>query len=114
MQKRIVKLSAFNNQTKKSINSASKILRSIANERRLLIVCYLLEKERHVGELESLIGISQSALSQHLARLRRDGLVQTRREAQCVYYSIAKNRRDMIASVVSILCGLDGRQTAAA
>jgi DNA-binding transcriptional ArsR family regulator len=61
----------------------------MANERRLLILCYLAERERSVGELESLITLSQSALSQHLARLRRDGLVATRREAQTIYYSLA-------------------------
>jgi ArsR family transcriptional regulator, virulence genes transcriptional regulator len=114
MKKNIVKWPAFNGQTKKSISVASKVLRSIGNERRLLIMCYLLEKERHVGELEGLIGISQSALSQHLARLRRDQLVQTRRDAQCVYYSIAKDRQESIASVINALCGAGELQIAAA
>jgi len=114
MQKRIVKMPAFGSRKRKSIRAASEVLRSIGNERRLLIICYLLEGERHVGELESLIGISQSALSQHLARLRRDQLVQTRREAQCVYYSIANSKKDMIASVIASLFGYDRQQTAAA
>ena len=114
MPKNVVKWSAFSGRKKNSIISASKVLRSIGNERRLMIVCYLLEKERHVSELEGLIGISQSALSQHLARLRRDKLVQTRRDAQCVYYSIAEDREDDIASVVSVLCGVGKQRTAAA
>ena len=114
MQNSVAKWPAFNGRTKKSISSASKVLRSIGNERRLMIICYLLEKERHVSELESLIGISQSALSQHLARLRRDSLVQTRRDAQCVYYSIAKDRKKTISSVVSVLCEVGQPCTAAA
>jgi ArsR family transcriptional regulator, virulence genes transcriptional regulator len=52
---------------------ASGLLKAMGNERRLLILCYLTEGERSVGELEKLIDLSQSALSQHLARLRRDG-----------------------------------------
>ena len=54
---------------------ASTLLRAMSNERRLLILCYLASGERSVGELEELVGLSQSALSQHLARLRRDSFV---------------------------------------
>jgi DNA-binding transcriptional ArsR family regulator len=68
---------------------ASLLLKAMANERRLLILCFLAQGEKSVGELESLVSLSQSALSQHLARLRRDGLVATRREAQTIYYSLA-------------------------
>ena len=64
------------------------MLKALANERRLAIICLLLRGEKSVGTLEELIGLSQSALSQHLARLRRDGLVKTRREAQTIYYSL--------------------------
>jgi DNA-binding transcriptional ArsR family regulator len=67
---------------------ASTLLKAMGNERRLLILCYLAQGEKTVGELERLIGISQSALSQHLARLRRDRLVQTRRSAQNIFYSL--------------------------
>ncbi|MDP7460339.1 MAG: metalloregulator ArsR/SmtB family transcription factor [Alphaproteobacteria bacterium] len=67
---------------------ASRVLKAMANERRLLILCHLSEGESSVGELESLLGISQSALSQHLARLREDGLVTPRRAAQNIYYSL--------------------------
>lgn len=67
---------------------ASSLLKALANEKRLMIVCILSKGEKNVGDLEQFIGLSQSALSQHLARLRRDGIVDTRREAQTIYYSI--------------------------
>ncbi|MFP6705984.1 MAG: metalloregulator ArsR/SmtB family transcription factor, partial [Alphaproteobacteria bacterium] len=56
-----------------------RILKSMANEWRFMILCHLIEGELSVGELEKLLGISQSSLSQHLARLRSDGLVVPRR-----------------------------------
>jgi DNA-binding transcriptional ArsR family regulator len=64
------------------------LLKSIGNEKRLMIVCILSNGEKNVGELEQMVGLSQSALSQHLARLRRDEILSTRREAQTIYYSI--------------------------
>ena len=67
---------------------ASGLLKAMANEHRLLILSHLTEREYSVGELEEFIGISQSALSQHLARLRFDQLVKTRRSSQNVYYSL--------------------------
>ena len=73
---------------KQHSSRAATLLKSMGNERRLLILGYLANGEKTVGELERLIGISQSALSQHLARLRRDRLVQTRRAAQNIFYSL--------------------------
>jgi len=73
-----------------TMRRASRLLRAMANERRLLILCHLLDGEKSVGELQKLIAISQSALSQHLARLRAEELVTTRREAQNIYYSVAE------------------------
>lgn len=67
---------------------ASALLRALGNERRLMILRRLASGERSVGELRRLIGLSQSALSQHLARLRREHLVRTRRESQTIYYSL--------------------------
>jgi ArsR family transcriptional regulator, virulence genes transcriptional regulator len=61
----------------------------MGNERRLAVLCHLCEREHSVNELCRLVGLSQSALSQHLAKLRRDHLVKTRRSAQTVYYSVA-------------------------
>ena len=71
---------------------ATAFLKSIANERRLLILCHLAEGEKTVSELERVIGVSQSALSQHLAILRREGLVNTRRLAQSIFYSLAEGK----------------------
>ena len=68
---------------------AANMLKSMSNESRLLILCNLAEGEKSVGELQELVELSQSALSQHLAVLRRDGLVSTRRSAQSIFYSLA-------------------------
>ena len=68
---------------------AAELLKALANERRLQVLCLLAGGERSVGELNELLDLSQSALSQHLAVLREEGLVQTRREAQTIYYSLA-------------------------
>ncbi len=68
---------------------AAQLLKALANERRLQVLCLLAGGERSVGELNELLDLSQSALSQHLAVLREEGLVQTRREAQTIYYSLA-------------------------
>jgi DNA-binding transcriptional ArsR family regulator len=65
------------------------LLKAIANRHRLRIIRLLADKEYSVGELEKIVGLSQSALSQHLARLRRDKMVTTRRSAQTIYYSLA-------------------------
>lgn len=72
-----------------NVQRASSLLKALSNEHRLLIMCQLVQGERSVGELVRLVGLSQSALSQHLARLRRDQLVRTRRSAQTIYYSLA-------------------------
>ncbi len=97
---------------------ASRLLKSLANDRRLLILCHLSESEKSVGELERLVDLSQSALSQHLARLRRDDLVQTRREAQTIYYSIASlEAGEVLKTLYKLYCADDApttRPTAAA
>lgn len=67
---------------------AAQLLKALANENRLQVLCLLAEGERSVGEINALLDLSQSALSQHLAVLREEGLVQTRREAQVIYYSL--------------------------
>jgi ArsR family transcriptional regulator, virulence genes transcriptional regulator len=65
---------------------AAQLLKALANEYRLMILCALAEGELSVGALNARVPLSQSALSQHLAVLREDGLVATRREAQTIYY----------------------------
>ncbi|WP_448211638.1 ArsR/SmtB family transcription factor [Colwellia sp. MEBiC06753] len=68
---------------------AEKLLKSMSNEYRLLILCHLGDGELSVGELNELIDISQSALSQHLAKLRKESLVATTRKSQTIYYRVA-------------------------
>lgn len=83
-----------------SARRASALLKAMANERRLLILCCLAMGEQSVGSLEKQVGLSQSALSQHLARLRRDRLVTTRRAAQTIYYKLAS---DEVGAVMAAL-----------
>ncbi len=68
--------------------AAARLLKALANEHRLMILCKLAEGELSVGDLVAAIGLSQSALSQHLAKLRADRLVTTRRDAQTIYYRL--------------------------
>ncbi len=82
---------------------AAALLRTLGNDRRLMIVCELTSGEKTVGELEKVVGLRQSALSQHLARLRRDGLVATRRSAQNIYYSLVNREA---ATLIDTLAGL--------
>lgn len=81
---------------------ATGLLKSLANPSRLLVLCALVTREHTAGELEELTGISQSAISQHLARLREADIVATRRDAQRIYYSL-KN-----AEVTAVLQTLHG------
>lgn len=69
--------------------AAAELLKAMANPQRLRVLCLLIEREMSVGEINALVPLSQSALSQHLAVLREKGLVNTRREAQAVFYSVA-------------------------
>ena len=69
---------------------AARLLKALGNENRLMLLCLLVEGERSVGELNARLELSQSALSQHLAVLRQDALVTTRREAQTIYYSLVE------------------------
>lgn len=80
----------------RNINIAVALLKALSNEKRLQILCALYKAEKSVGELEKIIGISQSSLSQHLARLRRDGLVQTRRNAQSIHYSLSDGAAEAV------------------
>jgi ArsR family transcriptional regulator, virulence genes transcriptional regulator len=85
---------------------ASRLLKALANEKRLVLLCLLVEGERSVGELNARVDLSQSALSQHLAVLRDDGLVSTRREAQNIYYALAPGPAErIIATLHDIYCG---------
>ncbi|HEC14260.1 MAG TPA: transcriptional regulator [Rhodospirillales bacterium] len=91
---------------------ASTLLKAMSNQHRLLILCQLVPGEKCVGDLEQIIGLSQSALSQHLARLRRDGLVRTRRMAQTIYYSLeGEEASAVIETLYGLYCGADATLT---
>lgn len=84
---------------------ASSLLGAMANSRRLMILCKLLEGEKSVSMLSQSIGIGQSALSQHLAKLREKGLVSTRRDAQTIHYSIASDDvRAILTTLYAVFC----------
>lgn len=85
---------------------AAAMLRTLGNEHRLLLLCLLIEHgEMSVGELHACVELSQSALSQHLARMREDGLVTYRREAQTLRYRIADPRVEgLVATLKRLFC----------
>ncbi len=85
---------------------AAQMLKLLANENRLMILCRLVaQREMSVGNLAAGVGLSQSALSQHLARMREEGLVTARRDAQSVYYRIADpNARRVLTLLKKIYC----------
>lgn len=85
--------------------AASDMMKALAHEGRLMILCHLVEGEKSVSELEELIGARQAAVSQQLARLRLEGLVSSRREGKAIYYSIGDPRvRRIIAILHGIFC----------
>jgi DNA-binding transcriptional ArsR family regulator len=90
----------------RNAGTAAQLLKLLANENRMLILCRLtLEHELSVNDLVGAVGISQSALSQHLAKMREEGLLATRREAQTVYYRIADpNAQRLLVLLKGIYC----------
>ena len=82
---------------------AARLLKSLSHEKRLLILCMLVEGEMTVGEINARVAGSQSVVSQHLAVLRRDDLVQTRRDAQTIFYSL---RGDKAQTIINTLAGM--------
>ncbi len=90
-------------EMKSNAAEAARLMRALSNENRLLILCYLQGREMSVGELNRSLDLSQSALSQHLAILRNDGLVQTRRESQTIYYSLRGDRASRVIETLHAL-----------
>lgn len=85
---------------------AAGLMKALGNESRLMILCVLAEGERSVSDLNKVVPLSQSALSQQLARLRQRGIVNTRRESQTIYYSLADGPADRIINLLhDIFCG---------
>jgi DNA-binding transcriptional ArsR family regulator len=92
-------------QLEANAERAASLLKSMGSPRRLLILCQLVEGEKSVGELEKAVGLSQSALSQHLAVLRHKGYVSTRRAGQMIFYSLAGDEaRSILQSLHGLYC----------
>lgn len=88
-----------------SAGRAAILLRLLGNERRLMVLCQLANGELSVGELRARVGLSQSALSQHLALLREEGVVATRRESQTIYYRIVDHAAmRVIETLAELFC----------
>jgi DNA-binding transcriptional ArsR family regulator len=87
----------------------AQVLKALGNARRLMVLCKLVEHgERNVGDLVDDVGLSQSALSQHLARMRDEGLVTFRRESQTLWYRIADPRTEaLLATLYQLYCQED-------
>ncbi|MGL4324617.1 MAG: ArsR/SmtB family transcription factor [Beijerinckiaceae bacterium] len=88
-----------------SARSATELLKALSHESRLIILCMLLDGERSVGELETALGLRQPAVSQQLARLRADHLVEARRDGKNIYYSIGRPEvRGIIEALYHAFC----------
>jgi DNA-binding transcriptional ArsR family regulator len=83
---------------------ANILLRAMANENRLMILCLLAAGERSVGEIETMTGARQPTVSQQLARLRADGLVESRRDGKTIYYSLISERTRRVLALLDDLC----------
>jgi DNA-binding transcriptional ArsR family regulator len=87
-------------------SDAAGLMKALGNESRLMILCALAAGERSVGDLNEIVPLSQSALSQQLARLRQQRLVETRRESQTIYYSLSAGPADLVIHLLhEIYCG---------
>jgi DNA-binding transcriptional ArsR family regulator len=86
-------------------DEASGLLKALANRHRLIIICQLIDKERSVGELAELLKIRDSTVSQHLALLRKDGLVTARRDGQTIWYSIGSGpAHELVRTLYRVYC----------
>ncbi|CDN48757.1 Transcriptional regulator protein (Repressor of nodulation genes), ArsR family [Neorhizobium galegae bv. orientalis] len=96
-------------------NAAAGLLSAMANPKRLMILCCLVKGEVAVGALASQVGLSQSALSQHLSKLRAQKLVKTRRDAQTIYYSSSSESvLKVLETLEEIYCAPVQKKSAAA
>lgn len=97
-------------QMRQHAPDAAGLMKALGNESRLMILCTLAEGEHSVGELNEMVPLSQSALSQQLAKLRSQGIVSTRRESQTIYYSLAEGPANRIIRLLhDIFCSPDDR-----
>ena len=96
----------------RAADQASELLKALSNRHRLLIICQLIDGERSVGELAEFLGLRDSTVSQHLALLRKDGLVSARREAQTIFYSIASApAREILKTLYQVFCAPKAART---
>jgi len=96
-------------QMAQSALRASALMKTLGHKDRLMILCHLAEGEKSVGQIADLLEIPQSPLSQHLSRMRKEGLVNTRREAQTIYYSLKSGEASRIVEVLyELFCENDG------
>ena len=93
-------------ELQKNADAAAALLKHLANPQRLMILCYMVEEPQSVNSIVARVGLSQSAVSQHLARLREAGLVTTSRKAQSVYYQLAdEHARRVLEVLYALYCG---------
>nr|WP_041748193.1 metalloregulator ArsR/SmtB family transcription factor [Bradyrhizobium cosmicum] len=96
----------------RAADQASELLKALSNRHRLLIICQLIDGERSVGELAEFLSLRDSTVSQHLALLRRDGLVSARRDAQTIFYSIASEpAREVLKTLYQVFCAPNSART---
>jgi DNA-binding transcriptional ArsR family regulator len=100
-----LRLSKIPDEMLDNAGEACSFLKSLTHETRLLILCHLMDREYSVTELEEALGLRQPAVSQQLARLRSDELVNTRRDGKTIYYSLASDEvRRMIGLLYEMFC----------
>ncbi len=93
-------------QMRGQATAAEEMLKALANRHRLMILCQLIGEEHSVGDLAASLGVRDSTVSQHLALLRKDGLVSTRREGQTIWYALASEPvRRLVGTLYDIYCG---------
>jgi len=96
-------------QMARSAGRASALMKTLGHKDRLMILCHLADGEKSVGQIADLLEIPQSPLSQHLSRMRREGLVETRREAQTIFYSLKSGEASRIVELLyELFCASDG------
>jgi DNA-binding transcriptional ArsR family regulator len=88
------------NQMSSAAGRASELMKTLGHKDRLMILCHLVAGEKSVSELVQLLDIPQSPLSQHLARMRQESLVKTRRSAQTIFYSIDSHEAERMVEVL--------------
>lgn len=98
-------------ELRQSAGQACRLLKTMANEDRLLLLCHMISEEVNVGELEKLTGIRQPTLSQQLGVLRDEGLVNTRREGKYIYYSLASEAvLQVMHTLYSMFCSIPEKE----